>query len=249
MADTIHLIKKYANGRLYDATDKKYVTTAELSEFVAGGVSFSVVVSKTEEDITESVVAKLKEELGVEAEKKAKPIVKPKMKSGAEPDKGKAKPRTPTEEEDISPEEGPSEAEEPKSILGRLLRKSGVAISEVPRKSAELFQSAMTMAEEEFDKRVKNLAKGKELSESESKRLKEEIFGFAKNVKSWVGDNVEERVNDMLSMMNLATRDQLDALEVKIDQLNQKLEALTRVEAEREEPAAEVVPEMPGEKP
>ncbi len=249
MAETIHLIKKYANGRLYDATDKKYVTTAELAEFMENDVSFSVVVSKTDEDITESVVAKLKEDLHAETDKKAKPTVKPKMKAKTETDKGKEKHRTKAEEEEISTNDGPSEFEVPKSILGRLLRKGGVAFSEVPRKSAELFQSAMTMAEEEFDKRVKQLVKGKELSESESKRLKEEIFGLAKHLKSWLGDNVEERVNDMLSMMNLATRDQLDALEDKIDQLNQKLEALSKTDAERKAPPVEVVPEGFAEKP
>ena len=91
--------------------------------------------------------------------------------------------------------------------------------------------------------------KGKEISETEANRLKDEILGFTNNLKSWLGENVEERINDVMSMMNLATRDQLDGLADKIEALNEKLETLERMEKEREGVAASVAAESPEETP
>ncbi|MCU0613782.1 MAG: polyhydroxyalkanoate synthesis regulator DNA-binding domain-containing protein, partial [Desulfobacterales bacterium] len=82
MTEIMHQVKKYANGRLYDATYKKYITMEEIEDFVRTGVIFKVVVSKTDEDITDSVIAKVKEEMksesGEKTETKAKSKIKPK---------------------------------------------------------------------------------------------------------------------------------------------------------------------------
>jgi polyhydroxyalkanoate synthesis regulator phasin len=236
MTDTVHLVKRYANGRLYDATDKKYITMKELGEFANAGIAFSVVVSKTDEDITETVIAKLKGSESAEKIKKGKSN----RKAGA---KTKTKPKK-TEKKKVDAD---IDADEPSNIIARLLQMSGSAFTDLPRKSAGLWQSAMTMAEGEFDKRVKQLVKGKEMSESEALRLKDEILGFTKNLKSWLGDNVEDRIADVLSVMKLATRDQLEELSERIEELNNKLDALERMESEREDSPEGVVTEKNSE--
>ena len=221
MTEATHLIKRYTNGRLYDATEKKYVTMADIEALADAGTGFRVVVSKTDEDITEEIVSKLSPEKTAEKEKGKK------AKAGAKA----AKTRDVATAQDEEPED-----ETPfSSVIGGLLKKGGGLFSGVPRKSMELWHGAMTMAEEEFDKRVRQLVKGKEISETEAKRLKDEVLGFTNNLKSWLGENVEERINDVMSMMNLATRDQLDGLAEKIEALNEKLEALERMDKERED--------------
>jgi polyhydroxyalkanoate synthesis regulator protein len=55
----MHKIKKYANGRLYDTTDKKYITLKQLSEMIKEGEKTSIVLTKTGEDITSSIISKL----------------------------------------------------------------------------------------------------------------------------------------------------------------------------------------------
>jgi polyhydroxyalkanoate synthesis regulator phasin len=92
-----------------------------------------------------------------------------------------------------------------------------------------------SMAEEEFDKRVKQLVRAKELSESEAGQMKKEVIGFVRNLKKWVGANVEERIHDIISAMNLATRSQVEELAEKINGLNIKLAMLERMENERED--------------
>ncbi|MEZ5956710.1 MAG: polyhydroxyalkanoate synthesis repressor PhaR [Hyphomonadaceae bacterium] len=53
------VIKKYANRRLYNTGESKYVTLDDLSEMVRQGVDFIVLDAKTGEDITRSVLTQI----------------------------------------------------------------------------------------------------------------------------------------------------------------------------------------------
>jgi polyhydroxyalkanoate synthesis regulator phasin len=224
--EIMHRIKKYANGRLYDSTSKKYITMEELEDFVRTGVIFTVVVSKTDEDITDSVIAKVKEDMKSESLKKTenKPKIKPKVKPKIQARK-QSRPKVKAE----------SQSAEPRSILSQLLLKGGETFTGCARGYGDLWHSAMTLAEEELDKRIKQLVRAKEVSESEAGRMKKEIIGFVKNLKNWLGENVEERIHSIISTMNLATRNQVDELAEKIDDLNLKLAMMERIESERED--------------
>lgn len=52
-------IKKYANRRLYDMTDKKYITLVDLKQLVLDDIAFKVVDAKTKEDITQSTLLQI----------------------------------------------------------------------------------------------------------------------------------------------------------------------------------------------
>ena len=52
-------IKKYANGRLYDTENKKYITQDELTELIKKKTKVKIVLSKTGKDITKTFTAKL----------------------------------------------------------------------------------------------------------------------------------------------------------------------------------------------
>ena len=58
MADE-RLIKKYPNRRLYDTEESRYVTLAEVKELVMGGVTFRVIDSQTEQDITRAILLQI----------------------------------------------------------------------------------------------------------------------------------------------------------------------------------------------
>jgi len=55
----MHKIKRYANRKLYDTTEKKYITLTQLTALIKEGTEISVVDNKTGEDITASILAKL----------------------------------------------------------------------------------------------------------------------------------------------------------------------------------------------
>ena len=52
-------IKKYANRRLYNTGTSTYVTLEDLADMVKGGEDFTVVVAKSGEDITRSVLTQI----------------------------------------------------------------------------------------------------------------------------------------------------------------------------------------------
>jgi polyhydroxyalkanoate synthesis regulator phasin len=229
MAEISHQIKKYVNGRLYDVTDKKYITMEEMENFVRTGVGFTVVMSKTDEDITDSVIKKINKEMEsrLENKQKNKLKVKPKLKPKVGPKiqaKQKIEPKTASE----------GKPDEPSGIFNQLLLKGSGMFARYAREYADLWHNAISMAEEEVDKRVKQLVSAKELSESEAGEVKKEVFGMVRNLKNWVGANVEERLHNIISTMNLATRSQVEELTEKINDLNIKLAMLERMEKERE---------------
>ncbi len=57
--DTIRLIKKYPNRRLYDTEDSKYITLDDARQMVVDEVPFKVVDQKTGEDLTRSILLQI----------------------------------------------------------------------------------------------------------------------------------------------------------------------------------------------
>jgi polyhydroxyalkanoate synthesis regulator protein len=113
-------------------------------------------------------------------------------------------------------------------IMMQLLRKGGDTLTDYAKKYTSLWQSALTMAEDEVDKVVGTLVKDKELSRAEGSRLKQEITGYTDSLKSWIGERVDRSINEALAAMNLASRDQVEALTAKIDKLTKDVARLKK---------------------
>jgi len=183
----MHKIKKYANRKLYNTTEKKYISLDQLAVLIKAGEEVSIVDNRTGEDITSSIVSQL-----------------------------------------LARDKKDEEAEVPSSILIQLLRRGGGTVVDYAKKYATVFQSAMTMAEDEIDRLVTLLVKDKEISESEGSKLKKEITGYAENLKKWMGDNIDHRIKEVLNVMNLVTKEQVKDLSTKIDALTKKIEKLEK---------------------
>jgi polyhydroxyalkanoate synthesis repressor PhaR len=54
-----HVIKKYANRRLYDATDSKHVTLDDIRKLIASGRRVKVVDDKSGEDLSRAVMLQI----------------------------------------------------------------------------------------------------------------------------------------------------------------------------------------------
>jgi polyhydroxyalkanoate synthesis repressor PhaR len=183
----MHKIKKYANRKLYDTTDKKYITLEQLTELIKTGEEVSITDNKTGDDITAAIVSGL-----------------------------------------LAQERKDDTRKVPPSVLFKLLRKGSDTLVDYAKKYSSLWQSALTMAEDEIDKLVNKLVKDKELSESEGSRLKSEIINYTNSLKSWIGQSIDRRINEALSMMKLATREQVADLTGQIHVLAEKVEALEK---------------------
>ena len=185
----MHEIKKYANRKMYDRTDKRYITMAQLSKLIKSGEEVSIVDNSTGDDLTSSIVSQL-----IGREKKGQ-------------DKG------------VSPR-----------VLMQLLRKGGGTLSDYAKKYTSLWQNAFTMAEDEVDRLVNMLVKDKELSRSEGSKLKKEIVGYRDSLKSWVSDSIDNRISEVLGVMNLPTKDRVNALAARVDALAEKIEKLEKTQ-------------------
>ncbi len=119
----------------------------------------------------------------------------------------------------------------PSGVLIQILRKGGGTVVSYARRYTAIWQSAITMAEDEVDKLVNLLVKDKEISESEGSKLKKEIKSYADNFKHWIGEKIDQRIDEALSLMNLATKDQIKSLTVKIETLTEKVEKLEKIHA------------------
>jgi len=172
---------------MYDTTDKKYVSMAQLAELIKSGEEVSIIDNKTGEDLTAAIVSRL-----IGREKKEKGSV-------------------------VSPR-----------IMMQLLRKGGDTLTDYAKKYTSLWQGALTLAEDEVDKLVGGLVKDKELSRSEGSRLKKEITGYTDSLKSWIGERVDRSIDEALIAMNLASRNQVEALSVKIDKLGKEVARLKK---------------------
>lgn len=66
MTDTLRLIKKYPNRRLYDTKTSSYITLADVKELVLKHEAFQVVDAKSGEDLTRAILLQiiLEEESG-----------------------------------------------------------------------------------------------------------------------------------------------------------------------------------------
>lgn len=122
----------------------------------------------------------------------------------------------------------------PSGLLIQLLRKGGGTVVGYARNITALWQSALTMAEDEVDKLVKLLVKDSQITESEGSKLKKEILGYAENFKVWIGDKIDQRINEVLGVMNLATKEQVMNVTSKIEELTRTVERLEKMQAQQQ---------------
>ena len=186
----MHKIKRYANRKLYDTTDKKYITLDQISKLIKGGHKVSVVDNQTGKDLTAVTVSQC--------------LARDRKKKGSELES---------------------------NVLIQLLRKGPATLVDYGRKYVSLWERALTMADEEIDKMVDRLVIDKELSKKEGSTLKKDISGRTENLKTWIGDKIDQRISEVLGIMNLATKEQVNHLTDKIETLTSKVKKLEKAHA------------------
>ncbi|MBF0224126.1 MAG: hypothetical protein HQK76_01610 [Desulfobacterales bacterium] len=115
---------------------------------------------------------------------------------------------------------------EDESILIAFVKKTGESIEEFVRKYSPALENAFSMAENEIDNIIKYLVKNDKLSDNEGLKLKKEFLDYIDQIKKWIVDNIDQRVKDILSVMNLATKEQIQNLTTNIEELSKKVDKL-----------------------
>jgi polyhydroxyalkanoate synthesis repressor PhaR len=183
----MHLIKKYANRKLYDTFNKRYLTMDRLAELIKAGKEVKIIDNETGDDLTSAIVSQL-----------------------------------------LAREETDTDKSVPSRVLIQMLRKGRGTLFGYGKKYVSLWQSALTMSKDEIEKLVNSLIKDHEISESEGNNLKKEIIGFANNLKSWITDNIDQRVTEALDMMNLSTKAQVNDLSRRVEKLTKMVKDMEK---------------------
>ena len=107
--------------------------------------------------------------------------------------------------------------------LVELLRRGGGTLADVARKSFTFGHSALHLAEDEMDKVAGLLSGGVEMSEEEGRKLKDEIQAYAGMFKQWTSEKIDQRINDVMEKLKIATRERADALDMRLNQLERRI--------------------------
>jgi len=198
-------IKRYANGRFYDTQEKTFIRREQIAGMIAAKKRFVIVDTKTGEDITEEITARILAKKG-----------------------GEGKPGGRAAESGDGSDTSEESRTEPGASLLEFLRKSGDSLFQWGRKYAARGQDLLSESWQELDKRINRLVSEKKISEGEGRDLKEEIFRHSESLRSWLGSRVERAVEEMTQRMNLVSREELDALDEKIEALEQRVAQLEK---------------------
>ena len=97
---------------------------------------------------------------------------------------------------------------------------------EMTRKVLLASIGAVALAQEEIENFVDKLVERGEIAERDGKKLVREVMEKRKKEAKKGQDEVEERVDELLSRMNVPTKNDIDALSAKITALTKKVDEL-----------------------
>ena len=80
------------------------------------------------------------------------------------------------------------------------------------------------MAEDEIEKITRVFFKGREIDEEDRKDFKQGLLGQAEKLKHWISEKVDQRVNDVVGIMKLVTREELKTVTDTMADLEQRVE-------------------------
>lgn len=114
------------------------------------------------------------------------------------------------------------------NVMIQLLRKGPGTLVDYGKKYISLWDRALTMADEEIDRLVERLVKEKEITPSEGSKLKKDMLNRADDLKKWIAEKIDQKVNEALDLMNLASKEKVSQLTGKIDTLTRKVQNLEK---------------------
>jgi len=213
-------VKRYANGRFYDTEEKTYIRREQIAGMLAAKKAFVIVDTKTGNDITEEIVA----QISARQEKAAGTTGRRQEPEAEAPGPDAAGPDAAGPDEAGADKAGTA----PEGALLDFLRKSGDSIYQWGRKYAAKGQDLLADSWRELDKRINRLVAEEKISESEGRDLRDGIKRQSDSLRNWLSSQVDKAVEDGIRRLNLASREELNALSETVESLRQRVEQLEK---------------------
>lgn len=118
-------------------------------------------------------------------------------------------------------------------LLSEMLRRGSTTLAGYAKRYTSRWQDAVTSAEEEIERIAKRVytdkaqSKGEEQAEDPDENEAEK--NYARRLKNWIGEQVDQRINDVLGMMNLASKEQVSQLTVEMGSIGDRLETIEKL--------------------
>jgi len=123
----------------------------------------------------------------------------------------------------LAREKREGDSEELSDVLSNLLRKGSDTVFGYAKKYSSRWQNAMTMAEDELEKITKIFFKDRDMGEEDRKDFKQGLLRQADKLKHWISEKVDQRVNDVMGIMKLVTREELKTVSDTVADLERRV--------------------------
>lgn len=114
-------------------------------------------------------------------------------------------------------------------LLSEMLRRGSTTLAGYARRYTARWQEAVASAEEEIERVAKKVYKDKPRPEAEDPEGNEPDQNYAARLKNWIGEQVDQRINDVLSVMNLASKEQVSQLAGEMVSIGDRLATIEKL--------------------
>lgn len=114
-------------------------------------------------------------------------------------------------------------------LLSEMLRRGSTTLAGYARRYTSRWQEAVATAEEEIERVARKVYKDKPRPEGEDRDDNEPDQNYAARLKNWIGERVDQRINDVLSMMNLASKEQVSQLAGEMVSIGDRLATIEKL--------------------
>lgn len=116
----------------------------------------------------------------------------------------------------------------PKSFFMNLIQRSSTSVVDFMRKNvlAHFDSSLLSEDDSKIDENVDELVRAGEIEQEDAKELKAEIKTRSRTFKQRLDEMIENRVQDVLARLNIPRKNEIDAMNQRLEELGNQLDEL-----------------------
>ena len=128
----------------------------------------------------------------------------------------------------------------PKTMFTNLIRKGSSSVIDYIKKGVESGRGLVDWFEKEVDKGVKKVVRAGQITETEGRRLREDLVDRILKSKSELESVVDNQVHSVLGRLSIPTQRDISRLTKKLDNLAARVESLSKSSTPRPKAKAKV---------
>ncbi len=114
----------------------------------------------------------------------------------------------------------------PKTLFANLIRKSGTQVTDYLKKSVDSGMGFITWGQAEIERGIKKLSKAGEITESEGRRLRDDLVSRLLKNKDEFEKMIDGRIRTIVHGLNIPQQRDINKLSDKLETLAKRVEAL-----------------------